>query len=205
MEHGNLADMLEKWPDLQFTEDEISYIALCTARGLEALHNSHRIHRDLKSDNVLVNAAGQVKLADFGFTCQLTIDKSARETVVGTPYWMAPELISGEKYDQSVDIWALGIMMMECTDGDPPYISQPPLRALFLICAKGIPDMKYPEEWSADMRDMVDRCLETDANLRPPVRDLLQHPFLQKAAALPNGLQLMLDMAKRAAETPMPE
>ena len=96
--------------------------------GLSCVHNLHQIHRDIKSDNVLISKDGVVKIADFGFAAQLTRQKEKRNTMVGTPYWMAPELIRGDAYDQRVDVWSLGIMVMELCEGDPPYMDHPPLK-----------------------------------------------------------------------------
>lgn len=119
--------------------------------ALAYMHGYHYIHRDVKSDNVLINSAGEIKLgtvfrkiivtlaADFGFSMQLTQKKRARETIVGTPYWMAPELIRGQPYSAQVDIWSLGVVLLEMTEGEPPYMEFPPLRALFLITTKGLP------------------------------------------------------------------
>lgn len=94
---------------------------------MEYIHSLHRIHRDIKSDNILLNLNGDIKLADFGYTVQLTEKKKNRNTTIGTPYWEAPEVITGENYDTKVDIWSLGIMAMEMAEGEPPYMDLPPL------------------------------------------------------------------------------
>merc|ERR1711991_85577 len=102
------------------------------------------------------------KIADFGYAAQLTQEKTKRNTIVGTPYWMAPELIRGQNYDTKVDIWSLGIMVMEMVEGEPPYMDFPPLRALFLITTKGIPGLKHPENWSEDFQDFVKLTLDNE-------------------------------------------
>mmetsp|Transcript_16948 Transcript_16948/g.23581 ORF Transcript_16948/g.23581 Transcript_16948/m.23581 type:complete len:122 (-) Transcript_16948:209-574(-) len=94
---------------------------------------------------------------------------------------MAPELIRGQNYDQKVDIWSLGIMCMEMAEGEPPYMEFPPLRALFLITTKGIPDLKHPDKWSYEFRDFVAKCLDKEPETRPDATELLKHPFLKKA------------------------
>lgn len=132
------------------------------------------IHRDIKSDNILIGSRGEVKIADFGYAAQLTQQKTKRNTIVGTPYWMAPELIRGQNYDTKVDIWSLGIMIMEMAEGEPPYMEFPPLRALFLITTKGIPDLKDPGKWSSPFRQFVALCLEKDPEKRPDADELLK-------------------------------
>jgi protein-serine/threonine kinase len=102
-----------------------------TLKGLSYVHSQHRIHRDIKSDNILLNFEGNVKLADFGYAAQLTQKQQKRNTVVGTPYWMAPELIRGHDYGTKVDIWSLGIMVMEMVEGEPPFMDSPPLRVRY--------------------------------------------------------------------------
>ena len=143
----------------------------------------HRIHRDIKSDNILLGMDGSVKVADFGYAAQLTQKQQKRNTVVGTPYWMAPELIRGYDYGTKVDVWSLGVMMIEMAEREPPYMDLPPLRALFLITTKEFPGLKEPEKWSSDFADFVGKCLKKEIKDRPEAADLLNHPFLKKSCA----------------------
>ena len=174
-------------------------MTLQTLQGLKYIHQHHRIHRDIKSDNVLLTSDGQVKIADFGYAAQLTQEKSVRNTIVGTPYWMAPELIRGQNYDKKVDIWSLGIMVMEMAEGQPPYMEFPPLRALFLITTKGIPPLKSDYNWSEDMKNFVAQCLEKDAKTRPSAEDLLKHPFLKRSCDK-TSLAVAIDKAKKVKQ-----
>jgi protein-serine/threonine kinase len=125
---GCLTEVLEQFEFVQMKENQIAAVCLHvslilkksnfpqTIRGLAYIHSLHRIHRDIKSDNILLGEDGSVKLADFGYAAQLTQDKQKRNTIVGTPYWMAPELIRGQNYDVKVDLWSLGIMAMEMAE-----------------------------------------------------------------------------------------
>eukprot|EP01133_Synstelium_polycarpum_P005634 gene5634-6503_t len=196
---GCLTEVLEQFSAIKLTEPQIAYICLETLKGLAYIHNQHRIHRDIKSDNILLGSDGSVKLADFGYAAQLTKNKQKRVTIVGTPYWMAPELIRGQNYDRKVDIWSLGIMAMEMAESEPPYMSFPPLRALFLITTKGIPDLKDQAKWSEDFKDFVKKCLEKDSDNRADAHVLLKHPFLKIAC---NSSQLVpaIMEAKKAKE-----
>merc|ERR1719223_2087578 len=110
--------------------------------ALAYVHRQHRLHRDIKSDNILVDLAGNVKIADFGFAVSLTKEEDKRRSVVGTPYWMAPELIRGLSYGDKVDVWSMGITAIEMAEGEPPHIHEPPLRALLLITTQGTPAIK---------------------------------------------------------------
>eukprot|EP01125_Pyxidicula_operculata_P009889 TRINITY_DN3253_c0_g1_i1.p1 TRINITY_DN3253_c0_g1~~TRINITY_DN3253_c0_g1_i1.p1 ORF type:complete len:1155 (-),score=183.01 TRINITY_DN3253_c0_g1_i1:43-3456(-) len=180
MDGGCLTDVLDKFKYIQMTEPQIAKVTLEVLEGLHHLHSMNCIHRDIKSDNILLNKKGEVKLADFGFSCQLTKEKPKRNSIIGTPYWMPPEIIAGQEYGTFVDIWSLGIMMMEMIEGDPPYMQYPPLRALFLISTKGIPPIQNEHQWSVELCDFVSRCL-SDAKSRPSSAVLLGHPFLSKA------------------------
>ena len=181
MDGGCLTDILEVFDDLQLDEPQIAYVARETLRGLAYIHSLHRIHRDIKSDNVLLKKDGSVKLADFGYAAQLTQQRQKRNTVVGTPYWMAPELIRGQNYGTKVDIWSLGIMLIEMIEGEPPYMDFPPLRALFLITTKGIPPLKEEENLSPELIDFYSKCVDIRVDSRPDAATLLEHPFLKKA------------------------
>jgi hypothetical protein len=187
MDGGCLTDILEQFDVVRLSEEQIASICLETLKALAYIHAKHRIHRDVKSDNVLLNTKGEVKIADFGYAAQLTQQQQKRNTVVGTPYWMAPELIRGHDYGTRVDIWSLGIMLMELAEGEPPYMEYQPLRALFLITTKGIPPLKDLDKWSPEFRDFYNKCLEKEVEKRPEATELLNHPFLKKACP-PSGL-----------------
>eukprot|EP01087_Luapelamoeba_hula_P003077 TRINITY_DN1289_c0_g1_i1.p1 TRINITY_DN1289_c0_g1~~TRINITY_DN1289_c0_g1_i1.p1 ORF type:complete len:485 (-),score=90.10 TRINITY_DN1289_c0_g1_i1:144-1598(-) len=196
MGNGCLTEVLDQFEHLQMNEKQIAYVARETLKALSFAHSLHRIHRDIKSDNILINAAGEVKIADFGYAAQLTQKKAQRSTVVGTPYWMAPELIRGQDYGTKVDIWSLGIMLMEMAEGEPPYMEFPPLRALFLITTKGIPDLKKVDAWSSDMRDFLRCCLIKEYDERPDADQLLKHPFLRQVATSDELLQIVVEAKK---------
>ncbi|CAL6014692.1 Kinase [Hexamita inflata] len=145
------------------------------------LHSQNRVFRDLKSDNLLINQTGisyEIKLADFGFAAQLTKERPNRKSVVGTPYWMAPELIRGYQYGCAVDIWSLGILAIELAEGYPPLIDLPPLRAVFLIVTQDAPQLTNPQQWSHVFRDFLSKCLEKDPIKRWTAEQLLKHEFI---------------------------
>jgi len=198
---GCLTEVLDQFDsNVHMTEAQIAFVCKATIKGLDYVHQMHRIHRDIKSDNILLGSDGSCKIADFGYAAQLTQEKAKRFTIVGTPYWMAPELIRGQNYDQKVDIWSLGIMVMEMAEGDPPYMDFPPLRALFLITTKGIPGLKHPEKWTTEFKDFVAQCLEKDAENRPTADQLLFHPFIVKYADLPEANLIPVINAARKAK-----
>jgi len=178
---GCLTDVLECFEDVRLNEAQMAFVARETLKALSYIHSTHTFHRDIKSDNILLGLDGLLKLSDFGYAAQLHKLKAYRNTVVGTPYWMAPELIRGHDYGVKVDIWSLGIMVIELAEGEPPYMQYPPLRALFLITTKGIPPLKEQSKWSRELHDFMSKCLDTNVATRPHADVLLQHPFLLKS------------------------
>lgn len=189
MEGGALTDVIDNNPVI--TEEQISTICLETCNGLFHLHQQNIIHRDIKSDNVLLDARGNVKITDFGFCAKLTDTKSKRATMVGTPYWMAPEVVKQKEYGPKVDIWSLGIMAIEMIESEPPYLNEEPLKALYLIATNGTPRLKKPEKLSKELKAFLSVCLCVDIRSRASAEELLAHDFLKHGCALGSLAELL--------------
>ncbi|AWP21046.1 Myosin IIIA [Scophthalmus maximus] len=175
----------------------IAYILHEALMGLQHLHVNKTIHRDVKGNNILLTTHAGVKLVDFGVSAQLTNTRLRRNTSVGTPFWMAPEVIACEQqldstYDARCDVWSLGITAIELGDGDPPLSDLHPMRALFKIPRNPSPTLHQPELWSDIFNDFICKCLIKDFELRPNVLDLLQHVFIKQIVGRERTLQKQL-------------
>ncbi|KAI5287570.1 Protein kinase [Ascosphaera aggregata] len=189
MEGGSLTDVIDNNPVIN--EDQISTICFEACKGLAHLHSQAIIHRDIKSDNVLLDLVGNVKITDFGFCAKLTESKSKRATMVGTPYWMAPEVVKQKEYGPKVDVWSLGIMAIEMIESEPPYLNEEPLKALFLIATNGTPRLKHPERLSKELKSFLSVCLCVDVKSRATSEELLSHEYMKQGCSLASLAELL--------------
>ncbi|XP_041951610.1 serine/threonine-protein kinase PAK 5 [Alosa sapidissima] len=176
LEGGALTDIVTH---TRMNEEQIATVCVSVLRALSYLHNQGVIHRDIKSDSILLTSDGRIKLSDFGFCAQVSKEVPKRKSLVGTPYWMAPEVISRLPYGTEVDIWSLGIMVIEMVDGEPPYFNEPPLQAMRRIRDNLPPRLKESHKVSSVLRAFLDLMLVREPSQRATAQELLLHPFLK--------------------------
>nr|XP_054509296.1 serine/threonine-protein kinase PAK 3-like [Agelaius phoeniceus] len=194
MDGGALSDVIHK---TCLSEDHIAAISRECLQGLDFLHSNDVIHRDVKSDNILLRTDGSVKLTDFGLSTQLTPEQSRPCLVAGTPWWMAPEVVTGQPYGPKVDVWSFGIVGIEMLEKEPPYWDQSHTSARRLIATVGTPKLRQPKLLSALLRDFLSCCLQTDEEQRWSAKELLQHPFVRFAEPASSLVPLIVSVKKR--------
>uniref|UniRef100_A0A673LWH5 non-specific serine/threonine protein kinase n=1 Tax=Sinocyclocheilus rhinocerous TaxID=307959 RepID=A0A673LWH5_9TELE len=192
---GSVTDLIKNTKGNSLREDWTAYISREILRGLTHLHHHKVIHRDIKGQNVLLTENAEVKLVDFGVSAQLDRTVSRRNTFIGTPYWMAPEVIACDEnpdatYDYKSDLWSLGITAIEMAEGAPPLCDMHPMRALFLIPRNPAPRLKS-KKWSKKFQSFIESCMVKNHNQRPSTEQLLKHPFIRE---LPNERQIRIQL-----------
>lgn len=217
LKRGNLRGLKSVWIVMEFcgggsvegcykalkaplSEEEISVVVRGAVFGLAWLHKNNKLHRDIKCGNMLLTDDGHVKLADFGVSTQITRTLSKRQTFIGTPYWMAPEVITAEQlgteYDQKADIWSLGISAIEMAECSPPMFDLHPMRVLFIIPKSEPPTLKAAT-WSDQFREFLNLCLQLNPDKRLTAEELLKHPFL---AEKPTSTKIVQNLTLRSRE-----
>ncbi|XP_068438104.1 TRAF2 and NCK interacting kinase b isoform X2 [Clinocottus analis] len=192
---GSITDLIKNTKGNTLKEEWIAYVCREILRGLTHLHQHKVIHRDIKGQNVLLTENAEVKLVDFGVSAQLDRTVGRRNTFIGTPYWMAPEVIACDEnpdatYDFKSDLWSLGITAIEMAEGAPPLCDMHPMRALFLIPRNPAPRLKS-KKWSKKFQSFIDSCLIKSHSQRPSTEQLLKHPFIRD---LPNERQVRIQL-----------
>ncbi|XP_026863846.2 TRAF2 and NCK interacting kinase b isoform X5 [Electrophorus electricus] len=192
---GSVTDLIKNTKGNSLKEEWTAYICREILRGLTHLHQHKVIHRDIKGQNVLLTENAEVKLVDFGVSAQLDRTVGRRNTFIGTPYWMAPEVIACDEnpdatYDFKSDLWSLGITAIEMAEGAPPLCDMHPMRALFLIPRNPAPRLKS-KKWSKKFQSFIDSCLVKNHTQRPSTEQLLKHPFIRD---LPNERQVRIQL-----------
>ncbi|XP_062548294.1 neither inactivation nor afterpotential protein C [Armigeres subalbatus] len=184
-DHGPVIDVIKKIhvSNRRVSEEQIAYILRETAKALIFLHEHHVIHRDVRGSNILLNKEGEVKLCDFGLSRDSKSTLGKRGTCIGSPNWMAPEVISSSKndeeaYDNRSDVWALGVTAIELGDGKPPFGDMHPTRTMFQIVRNPPPTLYRPANWTQNYNDFITECLEKNPDHRPFMMEIMEHPFL---------------------------
>ncbi|XP_046961728.1 neither inactivation nor afterpotential protein C isoform X1 [Vanessa cardui] len=201
-EYGSVIDIVRKLKaaDKKMSEEHIAYILKYTIKAIVYLHENKIIHRNIRCSNILINKDGEIKLTDFGLSCKLNGTHDKTRTSIGSPSWIAPEVVTGgdEGYDNRADVWALGISTIEMVDGKAPFENMHPTRALFQIVRNPPPSVAKPSMSSNDINDFITECLEKNPEHRPFMVELEEHPFIQTVPE--NDFHLSTELKMLAAD-----
>ncbi|EGC39404.1 hypothetical protein DICPUDRAFT_147802 [Dictyostelium purpureum] len=189
---GSIRDLLET-TEKTLNEKQVSIVVQQALKGLHYLHQNQIIHRDIKAANILLTDDSGVKLADFGVSAVLDDVMGSSTTFIGTPLWMAPEIIQKKPYNNKCDIWSLGISIIEMIEGFPPHWSMPPARAMLMIPNKPPPALTKAHHYSKELNDFLSLCCQKDPEKRPSALDLLTHPFLAQTSTSHEVLKPIMD------------
>ena len=191
---GSLRDILDVREQV-LTEDQISIVMRDLLKGLQLIHTRFRIvHRDIKAANILLMSTGEIKIADFGVSRRFEKSETIHTmTIVGTPYWMAPEVITGSRYSFSADLWSVGITAVELSEGAPSNVELPPTKAMIEIAKTGFPGYRFPQMHSPELMDFVSHCVVMPPDKRWTIEQLLEHPFIKRSENMPR-LEILADL-----------
>jgi len=191
---GSVLDLM-RITDSCLTEEQIASIVEMVLNGLNFLHEKRKIHRDVKAGNILLNLDGYAKLADFGVSAQLMHSFSKKNSKIGTPYWMSPEVITQKHYDHKCDIWSLGITCIEMAEGEPPNSKIRTFLVMKYIVREPPKGLTNPNKWSREFNDFICKCLIVEPEKRPSAKDMLLHPFIKKFS---KGRKIISDMVNHS-------
>ncbi|KAL4470114.1 hypothetical protein ABPG72_016651 [Tetrahymena utriculariae] len=197
---GSVNDLM-KATQRTLSEVQIACILKGVLLGLKYLHNSKKIHRDIKAGNILINKDGACKLADFGVSAQLFNTMGYIESFIGTPYWMSPEVLTQNKYNKKTDIWSLGITAIEMAEGNPPFSNFQAVSAMILIIKKPPQGLSDPTKWSQEFNRFVSRCLTINPDVRPTSEELLLDPFIVNNTTRVNPQHFLMNLVSDNMES----
>lgn len=166
--------------DFPLSEALIIFMIQEVASAILVMHNNGRIHRDIKSENILISKNGEIKLADLGCAVQLVLENQMRHTIIGTADYMAPELALGKSYNEKIDIWSLGILVYFIVEGELPFGKETPMKVLSKIAFENSPVFRNPGKWSDELNEFLALCLQKDPESRPGIQELLFHRLFER-------------------------
>lgn len=193
---GSVLDLM-RITECNLNEEQIASVVEMALLGLNFLHEKRKIHRDVKAGNILLNLDGYAKLADFGVSAQLMHSFSKKNSKIGTPYWMSPEVITQKHYDHKCDIWSLGITCIEMAEGEPPNSKIRTFLVMKYIVREPPRGLTNPNNWSAEFNDFISRCLIVEPEKRPSAKEMLLHPFIKKFS---KGKKLVSELVKNSMQ-----